>query len=699
LKSFIFELGTEELPDAFLAPALKHLQNSFESALKEAGLSAEKIAAYSTPRRLSILAFGIPEKQEDIRVEKTGPSKNIAFDSEGNLSQAGLGFLRKSGAGEGDWSIVQTPKGEFIGVSFVQKGRLSQEILKDWIISVVPTIPLPKKMLWKNRDFGFLRPVRHILAMMDESVIELDFHGIKSGNISQANRFLGLDKTIVIPSPAKYEELLEAHYVIPCHEKRKAIIREKADTLLAGTALSVKEDERLLETVTNLVEYPTPVLGSFDEGYLSLPEKVITSTISQNQKYFSVYDADEKLSNHFVFISNGDPEASDIIRAGNERVVKARLDDALWFFNEDCKAPLESYLPKLKDVVFQAKLGSLDDKRLRIIELADVICTKLGADEIQRKQVLRAAELCKADLVTLMLGENEFAALQGYIGKEYALVSGEDPVVAEAIYEHYMPRGGNDGLPTTFAGAVCAVADKLDTVAGIVSVGLLPTGSTDPFALRRAAGGAVQIIAEREWDLDIVELIGDAIKIVGPREGGPKDLREYLKNYFTQRVEWLLKQSGIGYDVIAAVIHAKIRSIPDIIAKARSLQSQKEEDDFIRLVTGYKRVANIIANVESFSDLDESKFEHEAERRLHEALASLSGRISQALKKLDYHHALKELVSLAPDIDRFFDEVLVNCEDEKIRQNRYALLYNIRREFNRVADLSELVVENETNGE
>ncbi len=699
MKSFLFELGTEELPDGFLAPALKHLQNSFESTLKEAGLSAEKITAYSTPRRLSILAKGIPEKQEDVQVERTGPSKKIAFDSEGNLSKAGAGFLRSSGAGEEDWSIVETPRGEFMAVSFIQKGRLSQEILKDWILKVVPTIPLPKKMLWKDKDFGFLRPVRHIIAMMDESVIELEFHGIKSGNISYANRFLGLDKEIVIPSPAKYEELLEAHYVIPSHDKRKAIIKKETDALFEGSPYRVKEDERLLDMVSNLVEYPTPVIGSFDEGYLSLPERVITSTISQNQRYFSVYDEDEKLTNKFVFVSNGDPEASDIIRAGNEKVVKARLDDALWFFEEDSKMPLESYLPKLKDVVFQAKLGSLDDKRLRTMALVEIICDRLGADEIQKSRALRAAELCKADLVTLMLGENEFAALQGYIGKEYALVSGEDPIVAEAIYEHYMPRGGNDSLPTTFEGAVCAVADKLDTVAGIVSVGLLPTGSADPFALRRAAGGAVQIIADREWDLDIVELISDAIRIVGPREGSPENLSEYLKNYFMQRVEWLLKQSGIPYDVIAAVIHARIRSIPDFIAKARSLQSQKEEDDFIRLVTGYKRVANIIANEKSFASLDESKFEHEAERRLHKALSGLSIRIDEVLKKLDYQRALKELVSLSPDIDHFFDEVLVNCEDEKIRQNRYALLYSIRREFNRVADLSQLVVEIETNGE
>lgn len=698
LQSFLFELGTEELPDSFLAPALKYMQESLEKLLKESGLTRESISLFGTPRRLAILATGIPKKQDDIQVEKTGPSKNIAFDSEGNLSKAGLGFLRKSGADKENWSLVDTPKGEFLHVSFLQKGKDSSEILRDWIINMIPSISLPKKMFWKDRDFGFLRPIRWIVAMMDGEVIELDFHGITSGNISYANRFLGLNKEVVIASAEDYEAALEENFVIPDREKRKAIIREKTDAIFENSVYRIKEDERLLDTVTNLVEYPTPVLGTFDESYLRLPQQVITSTISQNQKYFSVHQDDERLINQFVFVSNGDPEASSVIRAGNEKVVRARLDDALWFFEEDCKLPLESYLPKLKDVVFQAKLGSLDDKRKRIMQLSDIICDKVGADELSRKKALRAAELCKADLVTLMMGENEFAKLQGYIGKQYALESGEDAEVAEAIYEHYMPRGGNDGLPATFAGAVCAVADKLDTVAGIISVGLLPTGSADPFALRRAAGGAVQIIADRSWDIDITELIGDAIAIIGPREGGPTELREYLKNYFIQRVEWLLKESGIAYDVIAAVIHAHIRSIPELIAKARSLQTQKQEDDFVRLVTGYKRVANIIESVKNFEALDENIFEHEAERDLHKALKNLSGRISEALKKLDFQRALKELVSLSPAIDRFFDEVLVNCEDEKLRNNRYALLYAIRREFNRVADLSELVVENESNG-
>lgn len=698
MNSFLFELGTEELPDGFILPAVQHLEKSLKELLTEKGLKPEEIRCYSTPRRLAVLALGLEAKQEDIQIDKLGPSVAIAYDKDGNLSPAGLGFLKKQGASERDVRIEKTEKGEFLAISFVQKGKSSPQILREWILEVITQVALPKRMIWKDKDLGFLRPIRWIVALFNDEVIELDFHGIKSDRYSYGNRFLGLGERLIIENAEHYEEALGAKGVVADREKRKELIRQQSKDLVKAEGLIIKEDERLLETVTNLVESPTAVMAKFKESYLSLPEKVITSTITQNQKYFSIFDNKGKLQNKFIFVSNGNPEYSQIIREGNEKVVNARLDDALWFYDEDCKESLESYLPKLKDVVFQADLGTMAEKSERIIRLSEYICEKLGIEGKEREKALRTAELCKADLVTLMLGEKEFTKLQGYIGWQYALKSGEDEEVALGIYEHYMPRGSKDELPSTLCGQVCAVADKVDTVVGIIAAGLLPTGSADPFALRRAAGGALQIIGANSWKIDIFELIGVALKIVSEKLKPKEGTKEYLHKYFLQRVDWLLKEMGIAYDVSLAVMNSGVDTIPDIYAKALALQGLKSQDDFIRLVIAYKRVANIISQTKEFKPLSAELFEEAAEEELYLALKSLNQKLNRELKELNYQQALKELLALGQDIDRFFDAVLVNCENQALKDNRYALLKAIREEFNRVADLSLIVVENELTG-
>ncbi|MDD2424111.1 MAG: glycine--tRNA ligase subunit beta [Candidatus Cloacimonetes bacterium] len=699
MHSFLFELGVEELPENVILPAIRYLQTSFEKILQEKDLNCGQIKIGSSPRRLSIWAENLPERQKDSQISKAGPSLSIAYTAEGELSPAGKGFLKKSGGSPEDIFIQKTEKGEFLAVSFLQTGESTIDILRTWILQSIPQIPWPKKMIWQSRDLAFSRPIRWIVALWDSSAIELDFFGVKAGNYSFGNRYLGLGKPIVIDSPQVYEARLKAAKVIVNGQKRRELIQSQCAQLFAGQAFKIKEDNRLLDIVTNLVEYPEAVVGDFDPRYLSLPEQIISSTISQNQKCFSVYDEHDRLANKFVFISNGNPQHNDIIRAGNEKVVAARLEDALWFFSEDSKLPLEDYLPKLQSVVFQSQMGSLADKTERLIRLGEYISKELGQDEVQSRKAMRIAKLCKADLVTLILGEKEFTKLQGYMGMQYALVHGEDPEIAQGIYEHYMPRGSSDGLPQTEGGAICAIADKLDTVAGIISVGLMPTGSQDPFALRRAAAGVVQILADRGWNLDLMALIDFALNMLQEKVKVKEDSATKVKSFFKQRISWLLGELGISYDVVASVMHVDISHLPDLIARARALQKLKSKDDFIRLVIGFKRVANIIQQEKSFAKLDPTLFESDAERDLHKALGVLSSRISEALDSWDYAGGLQRLVEFGKIIDNFFDKVLVNCDDEALRKNRYALLAAIRDEFTRMADLTLIVVENQTTGE
>ncbi len=699
MHTFLFELGIEELPDNVIIPAISSLKSSLERMLEEANLSHSDIWFGSSPRRLAVSVKGLAERQADVEICKSGPSVNIAYDADGGLSKAGQGFLRKSGGTPEDIFVQTTDKGDFIAVRFVQPGSDSKDILKAWVLTAIPQIPLPKKMIWKDKNLAFSRPIRWIVALWDSEVLELNCMGIRSGRTSFGNRYLGLDRCLTIESAEAYEELLELGRVVVDRDKRRRMIQTQFRALFRDSEYSVKEDERLLDTVCNLVEYPCAVIGEFDASFLSLPEKIITSTISQNQKYFSVYDADNTLSNQFVFVSNGDPAHSEIIKAGNEKVVAARLEDAAWFFKEDSKRMLDSFVPHLQDVVFQSKLGTLKDKTERVVALANYICEELGLSEPQKSRVLRTAQLCKADLVSLMLGEKEFTKLQGYMGMQYALVGGEDSEVAQGIYEHYMPRGSNDELPSSLSGAICAVADKLDTVCGIIGVGLMPTGSADPFALRRAAGGVVQILAQWAWHLDIEKLILQAFSVLASMIDVEPEAPNQVKNFFAQRVNWLLKELGISYDVVAGVTHAGFAYLPHLIARAQALEELRLDERFIRLVVGFKRVSNIIAGKKEFAEPDPALFESDVESDLYAALKALSISISEALVMMDYPKALRELVDFGKVIDHFFDHVLVNCEDLRVRENRHALLAAIRREFVKVADLSLIVVETDLTGE
>ena len=694
-NQFLLELGVEELPEKQITIACNSVKLSFANFLKENKLNCSGYKVSGTPRRIFLQAIDLDSHQKDEEIVKTGPAFRLAYDEAGNLTNAGKGFLKRNQVEESAIFIQETDKGKFLAVKYIKTGISTGELLQKWIPDMILQIPFDKKMLWNKPGFAFSRPLRWLLILLNNNPLTIDFFGIPCGNTTYGNRYLGLDRCITINKAEEYiPKLLEHKVVAEIDERRKEIVDQMANIFPKGDYRVIK-DLPLVETVVNLVEFPTAVCGEFEHKYLSLPDKIIISTISQVQKYFAVHDKIGKLSNKFVFISNGDPAAWDLIKQGNEKVVNARLADALWYWNEDTKHPLDYWTKHLDMVVFQAKLGTMADKTKRIICLTELIAKELNLPSEQREKVLRCAELCKADLVTNMLGEKEFTKLQGYIGKQYAIVSGEDEEVAEGIYEHYMPRGSADKLPSTLCGALVAIADKMDTVAGIIGIGMLPTGSGDPFALRRAANGIVQIISHRKWDFNIFALADEALELISKQTELDKNAYSNLHSFIEQRITGLLKTKGIAYDVIDSVMHIDKSHIYDLENRAKALNDLKSKPNFIHLVIGFKRVANIIAETTEFVPFDKNKLVEPEEINLYKSLQKLHNDIDSALQKKDYPLALQYLISFGKVIDAFFDAVLVNCDDEVLHNNRHSLLREVKNEFLRVADLSLIVLETE----
>lgn len=699
MRDFLLEIGVEEVPASQLQAATDFIRDSFVKLTRESALEYANLKVSSTPRRFFLLASSVQETQAEVRITKTGPAKKISYDEQGDLLPAALGFLKKNSAQARDLYIETSDRGEFIALSYIQPGKATSAILQDWITDLIPRVPFAKTMIWNASRLAFSRPLRWLCVLWGADVIPITIAGIQSANFTFGNRFLGLGKKLAVPAPEAYLSILKENSVLADRSERREVLASELDHVLEDTDLSIVRDERLIDTVTDLVEYPFAVEAKFAPEFLKLPEKIITSTISQNQKYFAVQTANGNLSNKFVFISNGDREYASLIRKGNEKVVIARLADAMWYFQEDTRSPLEIYLPRLDEVVFQSKLGTMADKTARVQKIAAFLCQELKLSSQDTKLVSRTALLCKADLVTTMLGEKEFTKLQGYIGKQYALASFEPKEVAEGIYEHYMPRGTNDGLPQSLTGAITAVADKLDSVCGIIGIGLVPTGSADPFALRRAANGVVQIIVERGWSLDFSALLSFCLNLVQEQASLTSDAKSVVQSFFRQRVDWLLKQMELDYDVIDSLMHLSLGDLPDLKQRALALQSFRTREDFLRLVIGFKRVANIINAERDFSDLAPSLLEAEEEQELYSRLQKLHLEIDHSLGRSDYTQAIALLVEFGAHIDRFFDSVLVNCEDPKLRNNRYALLNSVKNEFLRVADISRIVLENDNPGE
>ncbi|HBO84389.1 MAG: glycine--tRNA ligase subunit beta [Deltaproteobacteria bacterium GWC2_42_11] len=708
-KDLLIEIGTEEIPAGFIPKALESFSSLLKTAFTEKNINFQNIAALGTPRRLTIHVSSLDEKQPDSAATITGPAKKAAFDENGNPTKAGEGFARSHVVQVKDLSIVKTEKGEYVCIKKEVKGRKTESILEETLPYIISAIPFPKTMRWGNSDISFARPIHWITALFGDKVVNFKLGHIKSGNISYGHRFLN-PKPFKVDSLETYLKKTKSANVIINPSERKELIAKKVDESAKNAGSVCLQDEGLLDEVTNLVEYPVCLRGNFDKEFLSLPKEVIINAMREHQRYFSVVDKHGNLLPYFIFVANTKAKDPKIVIKGNERVLRARLNDAKFYFNKDVNIPLAQRVSALKGVIFQAKLGTSYEKVERFTRLAVHIGHAIGFCEPMNEGVeiflqdprsqtpdprfilARASMLCKADLVTGMV--SEFPKLQGIMGKEYALKSGESKEVADAIYEHYLPIKAEGELPKKEAGAIISIADKMDTICGCFSVGLIPTGGTDPYGLRRQALGIMAIIIDKSLVLLIDELVDKSIEILKDKIKRPvQEIKKDVLEFFKERIRNHLLSQGYSFDSTDAVLSANWYDINDAVKRIKALEGFKKNPACSALTIAFKRVSNILKGQEAGvkgQKIDTSLFEYPNEKELFEITQRIAPDINRYWKEGNYEKVFETLASLKGIIDTFFDKVMVMVEDEKVRDNRLILLNMVRNLYYQIADLSKL---------
>lgn len=680
----LVEIGTEELPPK----ALKKLSDAFTdgivSGLKDAGLQAAAVYPYAAPRRLAVWLQGVPVQQEDQIIERKGPAVQAAFDKEGKPSKAAEGFARSCGVEFSALQQIETDKGAWLVFRQQQKGQQTADLLPAIVDKSLAGLPIPKRMRWGSGTAEFVRPVHWIVMLAGNDVIDAEILGIKTGRESYGHRFHA-PAAVSINKPEDYAGQLGQAFVIARFEARRDMIKAKVTALaaeLGGTAIMPEE---LLDEVTALVEWPVPVAGRFEERFLDVPQEALISTMQDNQKYFALVDADGKLMPNFITVAN--IESNDVaqVASGNERVIRPRFSDAEFFWNQDKKLPLENRREQLKSMVFQQKLGTLYDKSGRVAQLAANIAKQLGADE---KLAIRAAELGKCDLVTSMVFE--FTELQGTMGRYYAQHDGEPAEVATAMEEQYMPRFAGDELPSTDTGRILALAERLDTLAGIFGIGQKPTGAKDPFALRRAALGVLRIMIEQQLPLDLADLLDKAADGLTPQLGSKPDTQEAL-DYILERLRAYYQEQGIGAELVEAVASLKPTRPLDFDHRVKAVAAFRQLTAAESLAGANKRISNILKKVDTLPEtINPGLLQEQAEKALAEAVQVQQNKVVPLFAAGEYEQALLSLAELREPVDKFFDDVMVMADDEALKNNRLALLNQMRGLFLRVADLSVL---------
>jgi glycyl-tRNA synthetase beta chain len=682
----LIELGTEELPPKALKTLSQNFADLTRKALEDCGLPPSSVQVFATPRRLAMLFRDLPTRQADRLVEKRGPALQAAFDSEGKPSKATLGFAKSCGIGFDQLTRKETDKGAWLYFEKHEAGLDLQQILPELVATVLTRLPIPKRMRWGSRRDEFVRPVKWLVMMLGSEVVDAELLGVRSANFSYGHRYHAPGE-ISIPQASDYESLLRSQgWVIADFEERKSTIRnliEESAVRLGGLA---QIEESLLEEVTALVEYPVAICGEFDEEFLEIPQQALVTTMQDNQKYFAVFDQQGKLMPHFIAIVNIKSSQPELVISGNERVIRPRFADARFFFQQDQLQPLANLLPSLDSVVFQERLGSLGDKTRRIGTLATCIAGELGADAAQVK---RAAELCKCDLMTGMVGE--FPKLQGIMGYYYACHDGETEIVSHSIEQHYWPRFAGDELPQSDVAQCLALADRLDSLMGIFAIGQKPSGVKDPFALRRAALGIVRILIEKSLPLDLALLCNQAAQGLAEKIDASNSEAEVI-DYILDRLRAYYQDQGIGFDIVDAVASEKPRLLQDCDARIQALNQFQSNSAASALAAANKRIANILKKqkIESDSEVNQALFELEAEKVLHEQIVALQSRVEPMFAQGQYLQGLTELANLRPVVDQFFDEVMVMVDDESVKNNRLALLKQLFGCFRQVADFSRI---------
>jgi glycyl-tRNA synthetase beta chain len=699
MPDFLFEIGLEEIPARMIAPAQVELARRIEDLLsRERLLGADHaVQSYSTPRRLAVLVKSVLPAQADTEEQLTGPSWSIAFKN-GEPTSAAQAFAKKARVEVAALEKVTTPKGEYVSATAHRKGRTTAEILAEQLPKEIAGIYWPKNMYWRaGKPERFVRPVKWLVALLDHAIVPVEFARVRAANITYGHRILHAGESITIEHAEDYLGLLEAAHVTADVELRRHHIRKGLDAAVRSIAVKGarwREDEALVDTVTHLTEWPTVLLGSFDAEYLTLPEEVLVTVMRDHQKYFAVEDANHKLAPYFLTVLNTQPEehGDEIIRHGNQRVLRARFNDARFFWDVDQKIPLTARVEMLRSVTFQKDLGSYYDKTAANLGIAEKLAESVSerGARIDTGALLEATKLAKADLTAELV--KEFTELQGIVGGLYARAQGLGEKVAQAIYWQYSPAGAEDPIPPTIEGQILGIADRFQTIAAMFSIDLEPTGSKDPFGLRRAANGIVKILAESGlpltlWDLSEVSR--------GPATP------ERLPAFFRERVEFYLRDvRGFAYDVVNAVVAAGHNDIRDAIARAEALSAVRGSDDFIAISAAFKRMNNIVRQAQ-----EKKYYRHDipdriveiglltdpAERVLHDHTGKLAVRVEEFRSHRQYREALEQIATLRPHIDLFFDKVMVMVDDERVRNNRLALITKVKTSFSSIADFSEIV--------
>lgn len=686
----LLEIGTEEIPAAFMPDALAAFKTLMEKELTSQRISFKEIQTCGTPRRLVLMAQKVALSQTDLVTEKTGPAKNIAFDKDGKPTKAAEGFARGQGIDVSGLKIVKTDKGEYICAEKHEKGVETKTLLPEICLKVITQLPFPKSMRWKDLDIRFARPIHWILALFKASVVPFTVGNIQSGETTCGHRFMA-PAPVKVTGIASYLDAMKQAHVVVSQEQRKQAIVEKIRELAKKVNGKADEDEKLLDEVTFLIESPFPVLCSFEKEFLKLPVEVLITTMKKHQKYFPVFDNKGRPLNYFIAVNNTDTINPEVVMNGHERVLRARLSDARFFYTEDQKKSLGALTESLRHVLFQAKLGTSYEKVMRFQNLALFITEELNNPSIKSK-VERAAYLCKADLVSEMVGE--FPELQGIMGREYARIAEEPDLVSQAIFEHYLPRFAGDALPSTDVGAVISIADKLDTIAGCFGIGLIPTGTADPYALRRQCLGIINIILNKKYALSFPVLVAKAVSFIGGKTTRPQpEVCSDVLNFFSARLSNLLTSQGFSYDVVDAVLSLGIDNMTDSVNRVDALQQMKKDPNFESLAVSFKRVVNILRTAPAAQGVNPGAFEHAAEKKLYEKYLDIRDRAKELMVQRLYVQALQMISTIRDTVDAFFDNVLVMAEDMNVRQNRLALLQEVNSLFTNFADFSKIASE------
>ena len=664
-KDLLFEIGAEEIPAGFMPNILGQLKILAERKLNDAHLPFESIATYGTPRRLALIVKGLTDTSAEISERHKGPSASIAYDADGNPTKAAIGFARGKGLDVADLVVEDG----YIYAETKTAGVPAKDIVTDMLPQLITGLNFPKSMHWGNLDAKFVRPVRWLVALLDEEVIPVEFATVKSGNVTRGHRFLGADE-ISIKNAASYVDTLKENFVMVDQDVRRELISKQLHDIAASKNASIVWDDDLLEEINYLVEWPTALCGGFEESYLALPDAAIITPMKDHQRYFPLVDQDGKLLPMFLTVRNGSDHSIEVVQAGNERVLRARLDDAKFFFNEDRKKPLIDRQDGLTKIVFQEGLGNLADKTERLLTLGRVFSEECELHEDARVVLERATELAKTDLTTGMV--TEFTELQGVMGKEYALLDGESPEVAEAIFEQYLPRFAGDVLPQTEAGKVLSIIDKIDNIVATFSRGLIPTGSQDPYALRRQTIGILNILLNSEWNISLRPIIVESINLLNVPTDKQDELLGQVEEFITLRLKNIFLDREVSHHVIDLLLSNNELSVADAEGLVKALLANRIDEN-VELVQAFTRMYNLVKDV-TYSGVDESLLKEDAERALYEMATKASEASIDAWDKNDYDAVVAVPATLVPAINTFFEDVMVMDKDEAIKANRLQLV-------------------------